>query len=640
MSLIRLRDICVSFGGPALLDHLNLTLEPNERVCLVGRNGSGKSTLLQVLNNDIKPDEGVIESSGAIKLARLQQDVPQNFQGSVFDLVAQGLGAMAPLLQRYEQLIHQIADDYSDETLSKLENVQKELEACGGWDMEQLVQRVLSRLSLDGSMRFESLSGGLKRRVLLAQALVKEPDILLLDEPTNHLDIESIQWLESFLLNYSGTLLFISHDRSFIRSLATRIIDLDRGRLSDWPGDYDNYLRRKQEALDAEEKQNALFDKKLAQEEVWIRQGIKARRTRNEGRVRKLEELRKERSARRERIGNARFDISTGEKSGQKVIEVSHINYSYGDLALVKDFSTLILRQDRIGIIGPNGVGKSTLLKLLLGQLQPDSGEVKLGTNLNVAYFDQLRSQLDMQRSVRDNLGEGKDTVTINGREKHVIGYLQDFLFSPDRSNTPVSALSGGEKNRLLLAKLFARESNLLVLDEPTNDLDIETLDLLEELIADYPGTLLIVSHDRTFLNNVVTSSLVFEGNGCIKEYVGGYDDWLRQRQQSPAISAGAKVHKSIEEKINPAPSKTASSQKNGLTYKEQRELDALPHEMQQLEEKINNLHLELAEPTLYQQDHADKVNELKTTLSFSEKKLAELFLRWETLEIKKTQGL
>jgi len=640
MSLIRLRDICVSFGGPALLDHLSLTLEPNERVCLVGRNGSGKSTLLQVLNGDIKPDEGLIESSGAIKLARLQQDVPQNFQGSVFDLVAQGLGAMAPLLQRYEQLIHLIADDYSDETLSKLESVQKELEACGGWDMEQLVQRVLSRLSLDGSMRFESLSGGLKRRVLLAQALVKEPDILLLDEPTNHLDIESIQWLESFLLNYSGTLLFISHDRSFIRSLATRIIDLDRGRLSDWPGDYDNYLRHKQEALDAEEKQNALFDKKLAQEEVWIRQGIKARRTRNEGRVRKLEELRKERTARRERIGNARFDISTGEKSGQKVIEVEHINYSYGELALVKDFSTLILRQDRIGIIGPNGVGKSTLLKLLLGQLQPDSGEVKLGTNLNVAYFDQLRSQLDLQRTVRDNLGEGKDTVTINGREKHVIGYLQDFLFSPDRANTPVSALSGGEKNRLLLAKLFARESNLLVLDEPTNDLDIETLDLLEELIADYPGTLLIVSHDRTFLNNVVTSTLVFEGNGRIKEYVGGYDDWLRQRQQTaPAsASASAKGHKSIQEKTSPAPSKTASSQKNGLSFKEQRELDALPNDMQQLEEKIKHLHLELAEPTLYQQDRADKVNELNAALSFSEKKLAELFSRWEALEIKKSQ--
>ncbi|MBL4606958.1 MAG: ATP-binding cassette domain-containing protein [Pseudomonadales bacterium] len=584
MSLLRLRDITVSFGGPALLDHLSLTLNKGERVCLVGRNGSGKSTLLKTINREILPDEGLVETSGALTVARLEQEVPRGYQGSVFDLVAQGLGDMAPLIQQYQHLTTELAENYTEEALYKLEIVQKELEAKDGWALEQQVSQVLSLLSLDGEMKFESLSGGLKRRVLLAQALVKQPDILLLDEPTNHLDIESIQWLEAFLLNYSSSLLFISHDRSFIRSLSTRIIDLDRGKLSDWPGDYENYLRRKQEALDAEDKQNALFDKKLAQEEVWIRQGIKARRTRNEGRVRSLEALRKERSERRNQVGKVRLEVSTGEKSGQKVIEAKNISYQYGDNRLVKNFSTVITRKDRIGIVGPNGVGKSTLLKLLLGQLTPDKGEIKLGTNLQVAYFDQLRGQLDEKLSVRDNLGEGRDTVTINGRDKHVIGYLQDFLFSPDRANTPVKALSGGEKNRLLLAKLFARESNLLVLDEPTNDLDIETLDLLEELIADYPGTLLIVSHDRTFLNNVVTSVFAFEEHGIINEYVGGYDDWLRQRKIQ--TDAKAKAIQSSESAVKPSAA-NETKKKVKLNYNDQRELDSLPKKLQELEDKI-----------------------------------------------------
>jgi len=631
MSLLRLRNICVSFGGPILLDHINFTLVKGERVCLVGRNGSGKSTLLKTINGEIPPDEGVIETSGTLKVARLEQEVPQNYHGSVFDLVAQGLGDMAPLIQSYQHITIELAENYSEEALNKLEVIQKELEAKGGWVLEQRVNRVLSRLDLDGELKFETLSGGLKRRVLLAQALVKEPDILLLDEPTNHLDMDSIQWLESFLLTYSSSLLFISHDRSFIRALSTRVVDLDRGRLSDWPGDYDTYLRRKQETLDAEEKQNALFDKKLAQEEVWIRQGIKARRTRNEGRVRNLEALRKERAERRSRLGKVRLEVSIGEKSGQQVIEAKNISYQYGDNCVVKDFSTLILRKDRIGIIGPNGAGKSTLLKLLLGQLVPNKGEVKIGTNLRVAYFDQMRGQLDEKLSVRDNLGEGKDTVTINGRDKHVIGYLQDFLFSPERANMPVSALSGGEKNRLLLAKLFARESNLLILDEPTNDLDIETLDLLEELVADYPGTLLIVSHDRTFLNNVVTSTLAFEGHGVINEYVGGYDDWLRQRQSltnaKPALIKAS-------DKPGGANKSSESESKTKLSYKDQRELDALPKKLQELEDKVASLQLDLADLALHSEH--EKLAGLSNELTRTETALEEHFLRWEELEKKR----
>lgn len=630
MSLLRLRDICVSFGGPALLDHVNLTLNKGERVCLVGRNGSGKSTLLKTINGEIRPDDGLIETTGALTIARLEQEVPRDYEGTVFDLVALGLGDMAPLIQDYQHLTTELAENYSEDALNRLERVQKELEAKDGWALEQQVSQVLSRLSLDGELRFESLSGGLKRRVLLAQALVKDPDILLLDEPTNHLDIDSIQWLESFLLGFPCCLLFISHDRSFIRSLSTRVIDLDRGKLSDWPGDYENYLRRKQEALDAEEKQNALFDKKLAQEEVWIRQGIKARRTRNEGRVRNLEALRKERSERRNQVGKVRLEVSTGEKSGQKVIEAKNIFYQYGDNRLVKDFSTLIQRKDRIGIVGPNGVGKSTLLKLLLGQLSPDQGEVKIGTNLKVAYFDQLRGQLDDTLSVRDNLGEGRDTVTINGRDKHVIGYLQDFLFSPERANTPVKALSGGEKNRLLLAKLFARESNLLILDEPTNDLDIETLDLLEELVADYPGTLLIVSHDRTFLNNVVTSTFVFEGQGQINEYVGGYDDWLRQRQSD----VSGKLSPAQSNKISEKPTESSDlKEKAKLSYKDQRELDSLPKTLQDLEDKVESLQGQLADPAIHS-DH-QKLAALSDELTATETALEASFKRWEELEAK-----
>ena len=631
MSLLRLRDICVSFGGPYLLDHANLTLEKGERVCLVGRNGSGKSTLLKTINGEITPDEGIIETSGSITVARLEQEVPRDYTGTVFDLVAKGLGKMAPLIQKYHHLTHEMAENYSEELMGELETVQKELEAANGWELEQRVDTTLSRFNLDGDLEFSALSGGLKRRVLLAQTLVREPDILLLDEPTNHLDIESIQWLESFLLNFKSTLLFISHDRSFIRSLSTRIVDLDRGQLSDWPGDYENYLRRKQETLEAEEKQNALFDKKLAQEEVWIRQGIKARRTRNEGRVRALEALRGERSERRQVVGKAKFEVTTGSKSGQKVIEAKNISCTYDNKAIIKPFSTLILRNDRIGIIGPNGAGKSTLLRLLLGQEAPQTGTVDIGTNLKISYFDQLRSQLDESLTVRQNLGEGKDTVTINGREKHVIGYLQDFLFTPERANTPVKALSGGEKNRLLLAKIFARESNMLVMDEPTNDLDIETLELLEELVSSYPGTLLIVSHDRTFLNNVVTSTMVFEGDGVIREYVGGYDDWLAQRStQDKSVTS-----KGITNKTTPAKTKTKKKESDRLSYKEQLALESLPSEIQNWENQIEALQQQLADPELYKKDSA-RMTQLTNDLEKAEQALETTFNLWEELENKR----
>ena len=626
MSLLRLRDITVSFGGPLLLNHLNLTIEKGDKLCLVGRNGSGKSTLLKVLTGDIKPDEGLIESSGNIKIARLEQDVPDTDEGSVFHVVASGLGNIAPLLDEYHSVIHLVTEDPSEENLNKLEVTQRQLEAKNGWELEQRVETTLSKLRLDGDMMFADLSGGVKRRALLAKALVQEPDLLLLDEPTNHLDIESIQWLEEFLASYQGSLLFISHDRSFLDKLANRVIDLDRGKLSDWPGSYQNYLRRKQEQLEAEEKQNALFDKKLSQEEVWIRQGIKARRTRNEGRVRALKAMRQEHSERRNVQGKASFVTQVADRSGQKVIDAKNVQFTYDNKPIVNDLTTLILRGDKVGLIGPNGVGKSTLLHLLLGKLKPQSGSVELGTNLQIAYFDQLRDQLDESQTVRENVGEGSDSIDVNGVTKHVIGYLQDFLFTPERANTPVKALSGGEKNRLLLAKIFSKPSNLMVMDEPTNDLDIETLELLEELVSGYTGTLLLVSHDRTFINNVVTSTLVFEGNGDVNDYIGSYDDWIRQRPEKG--------------KLKKAPEKAAKPQKNTdntatkLTFKENKELEALPKDIEKYETKIASLHEQLADPKLYQQD-PNKVTDLQTELAKVEPLLETAFARWEELEEK-----
>jgi len=626
MSLLRLRDIHLAFGGPELLSGANLNLDKGERVCLVGRNGTGKSTLLKIISGQIKQDDGQIGMSPGTKVAWLEQEVPKGTSGSVYDVVASGLGKVGELIQQYHHLTEEMANG-SEAAFARLEPVQKALEAEDGWALQQRVETTLSKLSLDGEAPFEAQSGGVKRRVLLARALVQEPDVLLLDEPTNHLDIESIAWLEEFLLNYKNCVLFITHDRAFLSKLATRIVDLDRGQLTSWPGNYQTYLQRKAETLEAEAAEWERFDKKLAQEEVWIRQGIKARRTRNEGRVRALEAMRNERAQRRERQGTMNATIQQAESSGKKVIEAKHISISFEGRPIIRDFSTLILRGDRIGIIGPNGVGKSTLINILLGKLKPDTGTVETGTNVDIAYFDQLRAQLDEELSVRENVGQGSDTVTINGQSKHIMGYLQDFLFSPERAHTPVKALSGGERNRLLLAKLFTQPSNLLVLDEPTNDLDIETLELLEELVDQYQGTILLVSHDRAFLNNIVTSSIVFEGDGVLAEYVGGYDDWLRQRPSLSARDITSKEPAAESPKSAPKPKPTKK-----LSYKDQRELEALPLTIESLEQRLEAAHQKLADPNLYQES-PEQIAELKQQSEDIEQELESAFARWEKLE-------
>ncbi len=623
MALITLRGVVVGFGGPALLDGVDLQIERGERVCLVGRNGAGKSTLMKVLAGQIVPDDGQIERQQGLVVTRLKQEVPHDTTGSVYDVVADGLGKQGELLSRYHHASLNLATDFSDAAMAELERAQHALEANDGWDASQRVDTVLSRLDLPADAEFSSLSGGLKRRVLLAQALVLDPDLLLLDEPTNHLDIDAIRWMEEFLLNYKATLLFVTHDRMLLQHLATRIIDLDRGRLTSWPGDYATYLERKEAALESEETANALFDKRMAEEEKWIRQGIKARRTRNEGRVRALKAMRQEHSERRKRMGTANIQTQATELSGKIVIEVEGVNQAYGDKLILKDFSTTILRGDKIGIIGPNGAGKSTLLKILLGKLEPQKGDVKLGTKLEVAYFDQHRAQLDPEKTVIDNISDGRDEITINGKPRHVISYMQDFLFSPQRARTPVKALSGGERNRLLLAKLFTKPANMLVMDEPTNDLDVETLELLEELLIDYKGTLLLVSHDRAFINNVVTDSLVFEGNGQVNNYVGGYDDWLRQRklnEEKPVSKS-----KSSEKKVKQAPTKK-------LSYNDQRELDALPKKIEVLETELEQIQQALSDPELYQKQ-ADKVPTLNARREEAEAELAHCYERWEVLE-------
>ena len=625
MALITLRDVCVGFGGPNLLDGVDLEIEKGERLCLLGRNGTGKSTLMKLIAGEVVNDDGSVMRQQELGIAYLTQDVPQGLCGTVYDVVAGGFGEEGALLSRYHAVSMTVAEQGDEKQLLELERIQHELEVCGGWQHGQRVETLLSRLQLPVDDEFENLSGGLKRRVLLARALITEPDLLLLDEPTNHLDIEAIAWLEEFLKGWNGTLLFVTHDRQFLRNLATRIIELDRGSLSSWPGDYDNYLRRKQEVLAAEEKQNAEFDKKLAREEAWIRQGIKARRTRNEGRVRALKALREQRKERRELSGKARLQLNQAEISGKMVIEAEGISYRYDDKAVVQGLSTTIFRGDRIGIIGPNGVGKTTLIQLLLGQLPPDNGTVRMGTKIELAYFDQHRAQLDGEKSVLDNLAEGSDKVVINGSPRHVMSYLQDFLFSPERARSPVRSLSGGERNRLLLAKLFARPSNLLVMDEPTNDLDVETLELLEELLLDYPGTLLLVSHDRAFLNNVVTSTLVFEGEGQVHEYVGGYDDWLRQR--SGAITTNQKKEK--QKNVKP---RVKNNDVRKLGYREQRELEQLPKRIEALEAEQEKLHKEMADPAFYQQD-GEVIASASEKLETLERELMEAYERWESLE-------
>lgn len=647
MSLLRIRDLHLAFGGPELLSGASLTLEKGERVCLVGRNGTGKSTLLKIVSGQIKPDEGQVEMSPGTRIAWLEQEVPRDAGGSIYDMVASGLGELGQLLKRFHELTEAMAHG-DEQAFSRLEKVQQALDAQDGWGLQTRVESTLSTLSLNGDAAFEEQSGGVKRRVLLARALVQEPDILLLDEPTNHLDIESIAWLEEFLLQFRSAVLFITHDRAFLSRLATRIIDLDRGQLTSWPGNYQTYLQRKAEHLEAEAAEWARFDKKLSQEEAWIRQGIKARRTRNEGRVRALQDMRKERAQRRERQGTMKATVQHAEQSGKKVVEAKHIEVKFEGRTIIRDFSTLILRGDRIGIIGPNGIGKSTLIQVLLGKLKPDAdsvegsvkGSVELGTLVEVAYFDQLRSQLNEEQSVRENVGQGRDTVTINGQDKHIIGYLQDFLFSPERARTPVKALSGGERNRLLLAKLFTQPANLLVMDEPTNDLDIETLELLEELVDQFQGTLLLVSHDRQFINNIVTSTFVFEGDGHINEYVGGYDDWLRQRpaQLNESNAPKAKTDKSEKasqqntKQAETKAGKAANASLKKLSYKDQRELDALPQVIEQLEQALTTLHQQLADPELYQ-SAPDQVSELTRQAEQKEQELETAFERWEALE-------
>ena len=621
MSLIQLQRVDFSIGGPLLLEHVDLSIDRNERVCIVGRNGEGKSTLMKLIAGELRPDDGEVRVQNGIVVARMAQEVPQGTAGSVFDVVAQGLGDLGRLLARYHHLLH-------EGDLDALGDVQHEIEARHGWDLDRRVTEVLTRLELPADTDFAALSGGMKRRVLLAQALVRKPDVLLLDEPTNHLDIEAIGWLEGFLKSFDGSLLFVTHDRSFLQALATRIVEIDRGQLTDWPGDYANYLRRREERLHAEAQANALFDKKLAQEEVWIRQGIKARRTRNEGRVRALKALRVERAERRELGGNVKMTAANAQASGKKVIDLEHVHQSYGGRVLIDDLTTTVMRGDRIGIIGPNGTGKSTLLKIMLGELKPERGSATLGTGIQIAYFDQHRLQLDDTQNALDNVAEGREYIELNGQRKHIIGYLQDFLFSPERARAPITRLSGGERNRLLLAKLFAQPSNLLVMDEPTNDLDVETLELLEELLTDYQGTLLLVSHDRAFLDNVVSSTLVLEGDGKVGEYVGGYSDWLRQR---PAANASAPTPATKSPAATPAAT-VAPEAKRKLSYKDQRELEQLPARIEQLETDIAARGEAMNDPSFFQQDSAAivKANEALAKL---QQELENAYARWAELD-------
>ncbi len=608
MALFTIRDLSVGFRGPPLLDNVSCQVEPGQRIGLLGRNGSGKTTLMRILSGEIEPDRGEVVLSPGAHVALLPQDVPQDVHGTIAEIVTQGT------------------------TLSHGEH-------DAAWQAAHSVEQILSRMELDGNLRFETLSSGMKRRVLLAKALVAGPDLLLLDEPTNHLDIDAIAWLEDFLLRWNGTYLFVTHDRVFLRKLATRVLEIDRGRLFDWSCDYDTFLARKEEALAAEEKQNALFDKRLAEEEVWLRRGIKARRTRNEGRVRSLEQMRRVRSDRRDTPDNVQMEIQQANRSGMLVAEINAISFAYEQRPIVNNFSTAIMRGDKIGIIGPNGAGKTTLLRLLLGQLAPQSGRVRMGTNLQIAYFDQLRRQLDDEKTVQENVADGYDTVKHGDSHRHVIGYLQDFLFSPERARTLVKFLSGGERNRVLLAKLFAKPSNVIVLDEPTNDLDAETLELLEERLGQFDGTVLLVSHDRAFLNNVVTSTIVFEPGGA-KEYVGGYDDWVRQRKASNVAEAernrsqgipSQRADKTDSTRANSA-SPEASTRKRKLSYKEQQEYVALPGNIEQMEAELAELHQAMASGEFYQQPR-EQIAQSQARCKDLESQLSAAFVRWEELE-------
>jgi ATP-binding cassette subfamily F protein uup len=626
MGLIWINEVSVSFGGPLLLDGATLQIEAGEKIGLLGRNGSGKSTLMKLLMGDVTPDSGEIIRSGEVRIAMLPQDVPNDLPGTIYDVVASGGREHLDLLREYHDLTLQMSRSGADGLLKKLEQVQHRLESSGAWLYHQRVETVIARTNLDENAEFRLLSAGMKRRVFLAKALVNDPDLLLLDEPTNHLDIDAILWLEEFLLHFEKTLLFVTHDRAFLQRLATRIVEIDRGRLMSFPGDNDTYLERRQALMDSQEKQWQEFDKKLAREETWVRQGIKARRTRNEGRVRALLKMRQERAHRQEQAGNVRLTIQEAERGGRLVVEAEKIDFAFGDQKIVEGFSTTIIRGDKVGIIGSNGSGKTTLLKILLGELEPQQGSVRLGTGIRVAYFDQLRVQLDENRTLKDNIADGNDMVVTGGISRHVVAYLQDFLFPPDRILSPVSSLSGGERNRLLLAKLFILPSNVLILDEPTNDLDTETLELLEDRLLEYSGTILMVSHDRAFLNNVVTSTIVFEGKGRLQEYVGGYDDWLRQRmKQDEPLRVGQGDRKQKKGKT--------PREKQKLSNKETRELEALPLNIEALEEEKRRLLETLNSPAFYVNREVEKISRLNDRLKALEEELEQAYSRWEELE-------
>ena len=629
MPLITLQNVDYSVGGPLLLEKAELSIESGERIALIGRNGAGKSTLMKLMAGELKPDDGEVRVQQGVRVTRLEQEVPHGASGSVFDVVADGLGELGHWLAEFHRLSH--AETFDGDAMGK---VQARIDAADGWALDQRVSETLTKLELDGDAEFGRLSGGMKRRVLLARALVAGPDVLLLDEPTNHLDIEAIDWLEGFLKGWNGCVVFVTHDRRFLRALATRIVEIDRGQVTSWPGDWDNYERRREERLNAQAQENARFDKLLAQEEVWIRQGIKARRTRDEGRVRRLKAMRMERGQRRELGGNVRLEAAAGENSGKKVIDVKDVSFAFGERVMIRDFSTTIMRGDRIGLIGPNGSGKTTLLKLLLGELQPDRGEVRQGTNLQIAYFDQYRATLREDWSAIENVAEGADFIDLNGKRKHVHAYLQDFLFTPERARAPITRLSGGERNRLLLAKLFAQPSNLLVMDEPTNDLDVETLELLEELLGDYTGTLLLVSHDRDFLDNVVTSTLVLEGEGRVGDYVGGYTDSLRQRpppaQNGMAVASATAVP--AAKPVAAAAVAEAAPARRKLSVKDARELEQLPAKIEQLERDVEGLTGAMNDPAFYTRSSAE-VTAHTQQLARVQAELDAAYARWEELD-------
>ena len=629
MALISLKDISVAFGGPLLFDRLSLQLEPGERVALLGRNGVGKTTLMKVMVGQITVDSGEIVYQKGVQLTHLAQEIPNDIKGNVFDIILSGLGERAKILSDYHHVSHQLQTTQSNQLLRKLDDLQSQIEHLNGWDMNNKVEYVITQMKLDPDSNFEQLSGGQKRRVLLAKALVLSPEILLLDEPTNHLDIESILWLEEFLKSYKGTLFFVTHDREFMDNLATCIVELDRGKIFSWSCDYKTFLDRKAKALDVEASQRIEFGKKLAKEEAWIRKGVKARRTRNEGRVRELKLMRKEKQAQRQLIGQVRMTAGESERSGQLVIKATNICFAYDDKFLIKNFSTRIIRGDKIGVIGPNGSGKTTLLKILVGQLKCQKGDIKIGTKIDLLYYDQLREELDEEKSVKENICGLAETITINGRTRHIFGYLQDFLFSPERAKTPVKVLSGGERNRLLLARLFTKSSNVLVMDEPTNDLDIETLELLEELLLEYSGTLFLVSHDRAFLNNIVTSTLVLEGEGKINEYAGGYDDWLAQRkpvESKDKFKAAPKKEKVQQNKIE-------KSKK--LSYKDEHELKNLTVKIEEMEFEQKMIFNIMAKPSFYQKD-PNEIVRFNKRLDKIKETLKELYTEWEELEARR----